>query len=113
MAMSAMTYKFSLIKTTAQPITIKITVFNSSLADQAILPATAEFVHKHRGRDPSQQRDLQESENVREDRQDSGDTDHQGEFVIKVIVNDHDSRLSGEASLRPSGGVKVSQCGLN
>ncbi|KAK2942120.1 hypothetical protein BLNAU_22963 [Blattamonas nauphoetae] len=36
MATSATTYKYSLIKTTAKPITIKNTLFNTSLADKAI-----------------------------------------------------------------------------
>ncbi|KAK2941752.1 hypothetical protein BLNAU_23333 [Blattamonas nauphoetae] len=94
MAMSAMTYKFSLTKTTTQPITIKITVFNSSLADQGIFaqPLLSLFTNA----EPEILLNNVTFKNLKmvEKTQDSGDTDHQDRIEWSDIIHRHNIKAA-------------------
>ncbi|KAK2954351.1 hypothetical protein BLNAU_10683 [Blattamonas nauphoetae] len=94
MAMSAMTYKFSLTKTITQPITIKITVFNSSLADQGIFaqPLLSLFTNA----EPEILLNNVTFKNLKmvEKTQDSGDTDHQDRIEWSDIIHRHNIKAA-------------------
>ncbi|KAK2942609.1 hypothetical protein BLNAU_22484 [Blattamonas nauphoetae] len=88
-------------KTTTQPITIKITVFNSSLADQGIFaqPLLSLFTNA----EPEILLNNVTFKNLKmvEKTQDSGDTDHQDRIEWSDIIHRHNIRSVLMYSLEP------------